>query len=306
MSQSPTLETLVVNFSLAVKYGLDEAVIIQFLIHMIAQHKRMNRNQHEGRTWNYCSRRELAMQFAFWTEKEVRSRLDNLVKKGVLIKRNEGLHSWNKQNFYAFVNEEEFGFSKDSYVGPNGPIERPIQANRTAQMGQSYTLSNTLSNQDVDKDNILGETLPLSEKPKKIDNVTPSKRWKLNPDQEIIFEWLKDQNINTEDRILCLWSKTYSVERLCEVIEYAKKTCKTNLGGLINSILFKGFVIPNEKSIENKKFIETFIYENGWSSATALERYAKISMHNGYEEELPYNIDPKEFKQKIMNLFEIR
>src|SRR6185295_2834279 len=298
MDQSSSLETLVVNFSLAVKYGLDESIIIQFLLNMISQHKRMNRNCYQDRTWNYCSRRELAMQFAFWSEKEVRTRLDNLVKKGILIKRTEGAHSWNKKNFYAFANEEEFGFSKNSYVGPNGPIERPKRAN--------LTLSNTLSYSDIDKDNIrpLKKILPLSTEGKQKDNVSPAKRWRLTPDQEIIYEWLKDQNINSEDRILCLWSKTYSVDRLFEVIEYAKKKCKTNLGGYINRMLYKGVVVPNEKSEANKEFLEKFLETNFWSGIVILERYAKITMHNGYEEELPYNLNPEEFQRKVISLHE--
>lgn len=320
MTEGSKLETLVVNFALAKKYGLDESIIIQFFIHMISQHKRMKRNSFEGRTWNYCSRRELSAQFSFWTEKEVRARLDRLVKDGILLKRNENLHSWNKQNFYAFANEAEFGFSdsltpsiekpkneEDSnnpYVGPNGPIERPDQANRVAQMGQSYTISNTLSNQDVDKSNILGKTLPLSSEKRK-DIVPAAKRWKLTQDQEIIFEWLKTQNINTEDRFLCLWAKTYSVDRLCEVIDYAKKICKTNLGGLINSILFKKQVIPNANAEENKQFVEVFIKQNKWGAAQIMERYVKISMPNGYDEELPYNLSADAFQSKIESLYQI-
>jgi len=62
-----------VDIDLAMKYGLDESLIIQFLLDV---------------EFEDLTRQDLAAQFPFWTAKEIRTRVDNLVKKGILIKQN--------------------------------------------------------------------------------------------------------------------------------------------------------------------------------------------------------------------------
>lgn len=158
---------------------------------------------------------------------------------------------------------------------------------------------------DIDKSNILSGTLPLSTERGEGDIVPPIRRWKLDEEQAVAFEWLKSEKINTDENILCYWAKTYTIERLIDVVDYARKTCKTNLGGLINSLLYNKTQIPDRVSEQNRSFIKDFIKTNIWKAVTILERYVKIALKSGSDEEIPYNLEPEDFRRKIEKLYAI-
>ena len=48
-------------------------------------------------------------------------------------------------------------------------------------------------------------------------------KYKLSKEQIEIYEWVKYQNINTDDNTICYWAKTYNPKRIREVINFAKE-----------------------------------------------------------------------------------
>lgn len=109
------------NVDLAIKYGVEEAILITHFQFWIRLNKRLGRNFIEERTWTYQTRDEIAAHFPYFTYKQVRRITDRLVKLGVLMKGNFNKAAMDKTIWYAFVNEEMFTIAQ--------------MGNSTAQMG---------------------------------------------------------------------------------------------------------------------------------------------------------------------------
>ena len=76
MSNSCYSETSSFNTQLAIDLKCVElALIVQFFINTISFHKRLGRNFINGKTWNYCTRKELCAYFPYWNEHEIKRNL---------------------------------------------------------------------------------------------------------------------------------------------------------------------------------------------------------------------------------------
>ena len=94
---------------LAVKYGVDEAILIRSFQYWIELNKVQGRNMRDGHTWTYNTYEELAEQYPFWNAGKLRRLIDSLVTQKVLIKTNK-YNKWaiDKTNWYAFEDESQF------------------------------------------------------------------------------------------------------------------------------------------------------------------------------------------------------
>lgn len=108
----------------AKRYGLAEAVLIKNFKFWIEHNIDQKYNFKDGRTWTYISLKELAKNFDYLSEKQVRTAIDHLIKDEVLVKGNYNKLSIDKTLWYAFVNENDF-------VKPYAQNEKP-----SAQMGK--------------------------------------------------------------------------------------------------------------------------------------------------------------------------
>ncbi len=95
------------DIEIAKKYGVNEAIIYNNILFWIRHNKVNNKNFHDGRYWTFNSQRAFAELFPFWTERQIRTALDNLVNQGVLIKGNYNKVKWDKTTWYAFAEEPE-------------------------------------------------------------------------------------------------------------------------------------------------------------------------------------------------------
>ena len=98
---------------LAVKYGMESAIIIHHFQHWIRENRYHGRNLHEGRCWSYQSRKQILAKFPYMNENQVRRICENLVEWGVLVTGNFNKRAMDKTLWYAFVDEEEFGVSQE-------------------------------------------------------------------------------------------------------------------------------------------------------------------------------------------------
>lgn len=133
----------------AKKFGLTEAVLIKNFQFWIEHNIDQRYNYIDGRTWTYISMKELAKNFDYLSEKQVRTAIDRLVAAGVILKGNYNKLSFDKTLWYAFVNESEFVKSYDGMVNTFAQM-----GERDAQMGEAipYTL-NIYSKEDIKKEN---------------------------------------------------------------------------------------------------------------------------------------------------------
>lgn len=102
------------NPSFAAKYGVNEAILIAHFQYWINHNKRLGRNEKDGKTWTYQTRKEIAAHFSYWSEDQVRRITDSLVEKGVLVKGDYNKKKMDKTIWYAFANEEMFTIGKSA------------------------------------------------------------------------------------------------------------------------------------------------------------------------------------------------
>ena len=119
------------NVEIAKEHGVESAIIIQNFIFWICKNKANGNNQYDGRTWTYNSIKALETLFPFWTGRQIRRILDNLVKKGVLVKGNYNKMAYDRTTWYAFASEAIY-ISGQS-ICPNGQIETTVEENGTAE-----------------------------------------------------------------------------------------------------------------------------------------------------------------------------
>lgn len=95
---------LVILPKLAVKIGLNEAIVIQ-QIHYWASSQR---HLIDDLAWTYNSIAEWRKQFPFWSEKTIRRTIDSLVDQGLVFKRKLSENPFDATLWYA-VNLEKLG-----------------------------------------------------------------------------------------------------------------------------------------------------------------------------------------------------
>lgn len=125
------------NPTFAALYGVEEAILIAHFQYWINHNKRLGRNEHDGRTWMYSTREEIAAHFPYWNSDQVRRITDRLVEKKVLIKGNYNKIPMDKTLWYAFENEEIFTIWQICQMHladlPNGLADLPNASGKNAK-----------------------------------------------------------------------------------------------------------------------------------------------------------------------------
>lgn len=123
--------------------SVDLAILVHHFQYWIRHNAETGRNLHEGRTWFYQTIKDIVAHFPYWSEKQVRTIIDKLVEKGVLIKGNFNKSPYDQTKWYAFKDEEKFSISRNREISqgsqgicPNGQIGSPKSANQSAQTGR--------------------------------------------------------------------------------------------------------------------------------------------------------------------------
>lgn len=133
----------------AKRYGLAEAVLIKNFKFWIEHNIDQKYNFKDGRTWTYISLKELAKNFDYLSEKQVRTAIDHLIKDEVLLKGNYNKLSIDKTLWYAFVNENEFVKPYDQKEKPSAHLGKPSGQEVKAIPNTLNIYTNTNTNIDT-------------------------------------------------------------------------------------------------------------------------------------------------------------
>ena len=109
------------NTEYAKRFGVIEAILIHNFQFWIEHNIDQKYNFYDNRIWTYITLKELAKNFEYLSEKQVRSAIERLVNANVLVKGNYNKLSFDKTIWYAFVNENEFVKPYDSRVFTSAP-----------------------------------------------------------------------------------------------------------------------------------------------------------------------------------------
>jgi len=105
-------------------------------------------------------------------------------------------------------------------------------------------------------------------------------KYKLKQEQGVVYAWLKNQCLNTDDDTLNYWARKYPAKRIIEVVNFAKARRDSgqfirNMGGWINKFLITGIAVVNEECKMNREFLRKFVEINKWPELKIYEKYVK-------------------------------
>jgi hypothetical protein len=138
--------------------------MIKSFQYWIRLNKANKSNFYDGHYWTYNTISALSELFPFWSEKQVRTILQNLLKLNILIKGNYNKLGFDRTIWYAFQNEAEFlqinkpkKANATSQIGksilPNGQMEITKQANATSQTVNTIPITNSITNPITNSNN---------------------------------------------------------------------------------------------------------------------------------------------------------
>lgn len=95
------------NVELAKKYGVHESIILNNFIFWIKinQANESKKHYHDGRYWTFNTKKALTLILPYLTERQIRTAIDNLIKKGVILTGNFNCFKYDRTLWYAISNE---------------------------------------------------------------------------------------------------------------------------------------------------------------------------------------------------------
>lgn len=73
------------DVDIAVKYGVNAAILLQNIYWWCRKNKANGRNYHDGRYWTYNSRRAFAELFPYLSERQIKTAIDKLIEDGLVV-----------------------------------------------------------------------------------------------------------------------------------------------------------------------------------------------------------------------------
>lgn len=129
----------------AQRYGLDESIFLDTIVHWWRVNRADDRNFHDGRWWTYNSMAAFAQTFPWWSAKQIRRIAQSCRDQGAVHTGNYNENQRDRTIWYS-PSDELLALYGDAETGkcncPNGQMQLPEQAQPFAQTGQPLPCSN--------------------------------------------------------------------------------------------------------------------------------------------------------------------
>lgn len=112
----------------AKEYGVNEAIMITNLQFWIAKNKACEKHFYDDHWWTYNSKAALTKLFPFWSVQTVKTTLNRLKEKGVIITGNYNKNAYDKTLWYAFADEGKW--LKEPTIKKLEPDVRLVEINQ--------------------------------------------------------------------------------------------------------------------------------------------------------------------------------
>ena len=123
------------NTDYALKYGIEESIVINNLQFWIIKNKANKKHLIENRTWTYNTYKAFSEIFPYWNEHKMKRILDSLVNQKVILRENYNKSGYDRTCWYAFVDEKCFLDNCNNHIAElqNGSNKNatPIPYNNT-------------------------------------------------------------------------------------------------------------------------------------------------------------------------------
>lgn len=131
------------DIEIAEKYGVIEAVLYENFRHWLRHNYANGKNMRDGKPWTFNSVRAYADLFPYLSEKQIRRGIDSLVEQGALVKGEYNKANYDKTSWYSVPDIAVLA------IRPNGQMDSPKKANRSARTGEPIPDINTDKKQDI-------------------------------------------------------------------------------------------------------------------------------------------------------------
>lgn len=126
-------------------------------------------------------------------------------------------------------------------------------------------------------------------------------KFKLNKEQIAIFNWLRQQGLNTDDNTLAYWSWKYPSNRIIDVVRFAHSRRDSgqhirNIGGWIQTMLITGMAVVNDVCKSNQNLAQRYAKEAGWIDLKIYEKYVKDDVT---QDDLPLTMPQDDFNRAL-------
>lgn len=194
------IESTVVKTEWAVQYGVEEALLLWWIVHWVGQNEANEINFFDGRYWTYNSKRALSKLFPFWTERQIARVLDNLEEKGAIITGNYNQNPYDRTKWFSISDSFcKIDLSKQLDINLTKLID--VDLTKPSDLYQNNTIRNT-------KDTQIQNSSEVSLLSKKIKKEEPE--WKTNFEEYLkLVEEAKNRILADSDlvhrRVLKFW-----------------------------------------------------------------------------------------------------
>lgn len=113
----------------AKEYGIPEATMIWNFQFWISKNRANGKHFYDGHYWTYNSIKAFQELFPFWSAQNIKTTLNHLKTRGVIMLGNYNKSSYDRTNWYAFVDEEK-------WLGQSQPLDRLDLTNRLVETNQ--------------------------------------------------------------------------------------------------------------------------------------------------------------------------
>lgn len=73
------------NVDVAIKYGIEEAILLNHIYFWIEKNKANDKHFHDGKYWTYNTKKAFSKLFPYMTPRKIDYALNNLIEKGLII-----------------------------------------------------------------------------------------------------------------------------------------------------------------------------------------------------------------------------
>lgn len=119
----------VFDTDVAVKYGVNAAIILQNIGYWIKQNEANETNFYDGRYWTFNSKRAYGELFPYMSKRQIETAFQKLIEDGVIVTGNYNKLAYDRTLWYALT-------QKGKSILHFGEMEEPKTANGTPQNGE--------------------------------------------------------------------------------------------------------------------------------------------------------------------------
>lgn len=145
---------------IACKYGVFEAILINYLQVWISKNAANKRHEHDGRYWTYNSKKALSKLFPYVSYSRIERAIRKLVDEGVIIVGNYNKSTYDRTNWYAFT---DFGLTITSNCGNalrQNEVMESVNLRQPIPNNKPVIKDNTIYDSVMEKFNLICKSLP--------------------------------------------------------------------------------------------------------------------------------------------------